>query len=254
MTVALVRRTSSRLAEGLLTHIERQPVDIDLARKQWASYVQTLSEVGWNIVEVPELNSCADSVFIEDTVVIYGDVAIITNPGNDARKPEIVDVEPIVRGLGLRIHYIDSPGTLDGGDVLKVGQTVYVGRGGRTNQHGIDQFAEIVEPHGATVVTVPTTKALHLKSAVTALPDGTFIGWEPVVDDISVFPTFLSMPEEQGAHVVVVDDKRVLMSARAPRSAELLRQRGLQPILVDISEFEKLEGCVTCLSVRVRGN
>jgi dimethylargininase len=75
-----------------------------------------------------------------------------------------------------------------------------------------------------------------------------------VVDDISVFSTFLSMPEEQGAHVVVVDDKRVLMSARAPRSAELLRQRGFQPILVDISEFEKLEGCVTCLSVRVRGN
>jgi N-dimethylarginine dimethylaminohydrolase len=174
MTVALVRRTSSRLAEGLLTHIERQPVDIDLARKQWASYVQTLSEVGWNIVEVPELNSCADSVFIEDTVVIYGDVAIITNPGNNARKPEIVDVEPIVRGLGLRIHYIDSPGTLDGGDVLKVGQTVYVGRGGRTNQHGIDQFAEIVKPLGATVVTVPTTKALHLKSAVTALTTSQF--------------------------------------------------------------------------------
>jgi len=253
MTVALVRRTSSRLAEGLLTHIERQPVDIDLARDQWASYVKTLSEVGWSVVEVPELESCADSVFVEDTVVIYRDAAIITNPGNDSRKPEVVDVEPIVRNLGLTIHRIVSPGTLDGGDVLKVGHTIYVGRGGRTNQEGIDQFASIVEPLGAFVVTVPTTKALHLKSAVTALPDGTIIGWEPVVDDTSVFPSFLSMPEEQGAHVVVVDDKRLLMSAHALRSAELLRQLGFEPLLVDISEFEKLEGCVTCLSVRVRG-
>jgi dimethylargininase len=254
MTVALVRRTSSRLAEGLLTHIERQPVDIELARHQWVSYVETLSELGWTIVEVPELDSCADSVFIEDTVVIYGDTAVITNPGSDTRKPEIVDIEPVVRELGLRIHRIESPGTLDGGDVLKVGRTIYVGRGGRTNQHGIDQFAAIVEPLGATVVAVPITKALHLKSAVTALPDGTIIGWEPVVDDTSVFSSFLSMPEEQGAHVVVVDDERVLMSDRAPASAELLRQRGLKPILVGISEFEKLEGCVTCLSVRVRGN
>ncbi len=253
MTLALVRRTSSRLADGLLTHIERQPVDIDIARRQWEAYVALLREVGWAIKEVPPLETCADSVFVEDTVVVFRDAAVITRPGNDARKPEILEIEPVVRDVGLHVHHIVAPGTLDGGDVLRVGDVIYVGQGGRTNRPGIEQFAAIVEPLGATVITVPISKALHLKSAVTALPDGTIIGWEPVVDDVSVFPAFLAMPEEQGAHVVVVDDQRLIMSANAPRSAALLRERGYQPLLVDIGEFEKLEGCVTCLSVRVRG-
>jgi len=252
MTIALVRRTSSRLAEGLLTHIERQPVDIDLARQQWESYVDALRTVGWQIREVPQLESCADSVFIEDTVVMYRDVAVVTRPGNDARKPEVEAVEPIVSSLGCRVERIIAPGTLDGGDVLKVNDTVYVGLGGRTNQAGIDQLARILTPLGATVVTVPVSKVLHLKSAVTALPDGTVIGWDPAVDNPSVFPKYLSMPEESGAHVVVIDDERVLMAADAPKSAELLERLGYETIRVDISEFIKLEGCVTCLSVRMR--
>jgi dimethylargininase len=99
---------------------------------------------------------------------------------------------------------------------------------------------------------VPVNKVLHLKSAVTALPDGTVIGWDAAVDDQSVFPTYLSMPEESGAHVVVIDDRRVLMAVDAPRSAEMLRARGYEVLCVDISEYEKLEGCVTCLSVRLR--
>jgi dimethylargininase len=102
------------------------------------------------------------------------------------------------------------------------------------------------------VVSVPVTKALHLKSAVTALPDGTIIGWDPIVDDPTVFPKYLAMPEESGAHVVVIDDRRLLMAMDAPRSAKLLEQLGYETIRVDISEFIKLEGCVTCLSVRMR--
>lgn len=252
MTIALVRRTSSRLAEGLLTHIERQPVDIDLARSQWESYVDALRQVGWQVHEVPALESCADSVFIEDTVVMFRDVAVITRPGNDARKPEVEAVEPAVASLGCRTERIVAPGSLDGGDVLKVNDTIYVGLGGRTNQEGIAQLARILEPMGATVVTVPVTKVLHLKSAVTALPDGTIIGWDPAVDDPSVFPKYLAMPEESGAHVVIIDDKRLLMAADAPKSADLLESLGYQTIRVDISEYIKLEGCVTCLSVRMR--
>jgi dimethylargininase len=252
MTVALVRRTSSRLAEGLVTNVERQPVDIALAERQWVSYVEALRNVGWQIHEVSPLEQCADSVFIEDTVVIYRDVAVITRPGHDARKPEIEAVVPVVTSLGCRVERISAPGTLDGGDVLKVGNTVYVGLGGRTNQAGIDQLAEILEPLGASVVTVPVTKALHLKSAVTALPNGTIIGWDPAVDDPTVFPKYLAMPEESGAHVVVIDDKRLLMAADAAESALLLERLGYETIRVDISEFIKLEGCVTCLSVRIR--
>ena len=252
MTIALVRRTSSRLAEGLLTHIERQPIDIDLARQQWDAYVDALRGVGWQVREVPALESCADSVFIEDTVVMYRNTAVISRPGNDARKPEIDTVEPVVASLGCRVERIIEPGTLDGGDVLKVNDTIYVGLGGRTNQAGIEQLAAILEPLGAKVVTVPVTKVLHLKSAVTALPDDTIIGWDPAVDDPAVFPKYLSMPEESGAHVVIIDNKRLLMAADAPKSAALLESLGYETIRVDISEYIKLEGCVTCLSVRMR--
>ena len=102
------------------------------------------------------------------------------------------------------------------------------------------------------MTVVPVTKVLHLKSAVTALPDGTIIGWDPAVDDPTVFPKYRSMPEESGAHVVIIDDKQLLMAADAPKSAALLKNLGYETILVDISEFIKLEGCVTCLSVRMR--
>ena len=149
-----------------------------------------------------------------------------------------------------RIH---APGTLDGGDVLKVGDTIYVGRGGRTNAEGIRQLRRILEPLGATVVAVPLTKVLHLKSAVTALPDGSIIGYAPLVDDPQLFPRFVSVPEESGAHVVLLGGGKLLMAADCPGSAELFTQLGYTPVTVDISEFEKLEGCVTCLSVRIRG-
>ena len=93
---------------------------------------------------------------------------------------------------------------------------------------------------------------LHLKSAVTALPDGTVIGYPPLIDDVTVFPRFLPVPEEEGAHVVLIGGDRLLMSANAPRSAALFRDLGYTPVEVDIGEFVKLEGCVTCLSVRLR--
>jgi dimethylargininase len=107
---------------------------------------------------------------------------------------------------------------------------------------------------GAEVIEVPVHKVLHLKTAVTALPDGTVIGHRPLVDDPDVWAGhFLDVPEESGAHVVLLDGGTVLMAASAPRSAQLFRERGLEVVTVDISEFEKMEGCVTCLSVRLRG-
>jgi dimethylargininase len=135
--------------------------------------------------------------------------------------------------------------------LLKVGRTVYVGRSARTNHDGIVALAAVVEPLGYQVVAVPLSKVLHLKSAVTALPDGTIIGWPPALDG-NPFPSLLAMPEESGAHVVDLGDNTVLMSADAPRSAQLIADRGVQVVTVDISEFIKLEGCVTCLSVRQR--
>jgi dimethylargininase len=251
-TTALVRRPVARLAEGIVTHIDRSPVDLALAIRQWDVYVDTLRSIGWDIVEVPPAPDCPDSVFVEDTVVMYRNVAVICRPGADERKPEVLDVEKVVEGLGCSINRIRPPGTLDGGDVLKVGDTVYVGRGGRTNGEGIRQLRSILEPVGATVVAVPLSKVLHLKSAVTALPDGTVIGYPPAIDDPAVFDRFLAVPEESGAHVVLLGDAKLLLAADAPRSAQMFRDLGYEPVEVDISEFVKLEGCVTCLSVRVR--
>ncbi|WP_183098640.1 dimethylargininase [Nocardioides pelophilus] len=249
---ALVRRPSPRLAEGLLTHIERVPVDVDLALEQWEGYVAALQAEGWETVEVPAAPDCPDSVFVEDTVVMYGDLAAITRPGADERKPETSGTEQTLLELGYRIVHIEAPGTLDGGDVLKYDGTVWVGLGGRTNRAGVDQLAGHLEPLGARVVGVPLTKVLHLKSAVTALPDGTVVGFEELVDDPTVWERFLAVPEEPGAHVVLLDESTVLMSTSARRSRELYEARGLRVVAVDMTEFEKLEGCVTCLSVRLR--
>src|SRR5262249_39050391 len=132
------------------------------------------------------------------------------------------------------------------------GDTVYVGRGGRTNAEGVRQLRAILEPLGARVVAVAVSKVLHLKSAVTALPDGSVVGYPPLVDDIGAYDRFVPVPEEAGSHVVLLGGGRLLMATSAPRSAELFADLGYEPVPVDIGEFEKLEGCVTCLSVRVR--
>jgi dimethylargininase len=249
MTTALVRRPGPRLAEGLVSHIERQAVDVDLAVRQWHGYVAALRASGWTTVEVDPADDCPDAVFVEDPVVVHRDVAVLARSGAPARRAETAGVERAVRAAGYRVERITAPGTLDGGDVLKTGPTVYVGLSDRTNEDGIRQLAGFLD---ATVVPVPVTKVLHLKSAVTALPGGTVIGHPPLVDDPALFPDFLAVPEEAGAHVVLLGGDQVLLASSAPATAALLAARGLAPVVVDISEFEKLEGCVTCLSVRLR--
>lgn len=249
---ALVRRPSPQLADGLVTHIGRTPVDVELAMQQWHGYVAALEANGWATTEVTPAPDLPDSAFIEDTMVVFRDVAVIARPGADERKPEVAAAADAVRAFGYRLVTIKAPGTLDGGDVLKVGDTIYIGNGGRTNLEGIAQVAAALEPRGATVIIVPLTKVLHLKSAITALPDGTIIGWPPAIDDVSLFANFVAVPEESGSHVVVLDDQTVLLSADCPQTAAMLRDRGYEVATVDISEYIKLEGCVTCLSVRLR--
>ncbi|MCF6376205.1 arginine deiminase family protein [Nocardioides KLBMP 9356] len=251
---ALVRQPSSRLGDGLVTHIERSVVDVDLAWRQWRAYVDALHAAGWTTTEVEPADEHPDAVFVEDTMVVYGDLAVIARPGADSRRGETVAAEAAVRAHGYRVARIEAPGTLDGGDVLKHDGRVWVGIGGRTNQAGVEQLRQLLAPLGAEVVAVPVTKVLHLKSAVTALPDGTVVGHPPLVDDPDVWAGhFLGVPEESGAHVVLLGGSTVLMAASAPESAALFRDRGLDVVTVDISELEKMEGCVTCLSVRLRG-
>ena len=247
----IVRRPSEVLADGELTHLDRTPVDADLALRQWEAYLDAFRGAGWSIVELDPLPSHPDGVFVEDAVVVVGDLAVVTRPGAESRRGETDGLAQRLGDLGFEVAAIEAPGTLDGGDVLKVGSTAYVGRSARTNDDGIEQFRSLLAERGVGVVTVSVTAALHLKSCLTALPDGTIVGFEPLVDEPGSFDRLLLAPEESGAHVVDLGDGRVLLAASCPSTAVLLRDRGYAVTTVDIGEFEKLEGCVTCLSVRL---
>jgi dimethylargininase len=249
---ALVRRPSSRLAEGLVTYIDRRPVDVDLARRQHGEYVAALHASGWTIREVPPADDLPDSVFVEDTVVIFDELAVVTRSGAVERRSEVDAVEPVVRDLGLTVAHIEAPGTLDGGDVLQVDSTVYVGRGGRTNADGVRQLRRLLADGGQhrRVVPVPLGRVLHLKSAATALPDGTVLAFSDLVET-ALFPEVRLVEEEPGCHVVLLDGDDVLIAASAPKTAAQLDDLGFSPVVVDIGEYEKLEGCVTCLSVLI---
>ena len=252
VATALVRLPSANLAEGAVTFRDREPLDAARADEQWAGYVDAFREEGWDVIEVPAAEGMADSVFVEDTVVVAGGLAVLTRPGAEHRLAELVGTEQTIRRLRLPVARIEAPGTLDGGDVLVVGDTVYVGRGGRTNAEGIRQLRALLGQRGLSVVAVPMTRALHLKTAATALPDGTILGHPDAVDDPRVFARYLEVPEADGANIVVLAPDTVLMSAAAPRTAELVRSLGYRVVAVDLSEFAKIEGSVTCLSVRVR--
>jgi dimethylargininase len=249
--VALVRRPSSRLGDGIVTHIDRAPVDAGLAARQHAAYVDALRGAGWRIEEVAPADELPDSAFVEDTVVVIGDLAVLARPGADERMPEVAGTEAAVRALGLEVVRIEPPGTLDGGDVLQVGDTVFVGRGGRTNAAGIEQLGAHAATRGRTVVAVALREVLHLKSAITALPDGTIVCAGDRLLDTTALERVEVTPEEAGSHVILLGGETILMSTSAPRSAALYAERGLDVRAVDISEFEKMEGCVTCLSVLI---
>jgi dimethylargininase len=248
--IALVRRPSPRLGDGIVTHVERRPVDAALAMRQHDAYVAALEAAGWHVRRLPPADDLPDAVFVEDTVVVCDDLAVLARPGAPERAPEVPSMEGMIAELGLETVRIDGEGTLDGGDVLQVGTTVYAGRSGRTNEDALCQLARLLATRGRRVVPVTLKDCLHLKSAMTALPDGSLIG-VPELLDTSAVPYLRVAQEPAGAHVVVLGEKQLLISASAPRTADQLASEGYEVSVVDISEFEKREGCVTCLSVLI---
>ena len=248
---ALVRRPSPRLGEGIVTHIERRPVDVELAARQHDAYVAALEAAGWKVRWLPPADDLPDAVFVEDTVVVCDDLAVLARPGTPERVPEVASMAEMIAELDLETMRIEGEGTLDGGDVLQVGNTAYAGRSGRTNEDALCQLARLLATRGRRVVPVTLGDCLHLKTAMTALPDGSLIGIPELVDT-SALPYLGVAQEPTGAHVAVLGEKQVLVAASAPRTAEQLAGEGYDVSVVDIGEFEKLEGCVTCLSVLIR--
>lgn len=254
--IALVRVPAATLAEALTS---RSGVAIDATRadEQWDAYLGALVAAGWQTVEVEPADRLADGVFVEDTAVVLGDrLALITRPGEPSRRAETVSVADALRAQGITLYEIEEPGTLDGGDVLTVGDTVYVGRSARTNAEGIRQLRELVGELSLplTVVAVPLRSAaesgaLHLKSAATALPDGTVLVRAEALAGASPFARSLAVSEPSGANVVALAPDTVLVPASAPKTAELVADLGYKVVTVDLAEFEKLDGSATCLSI-----
>lgn len=249
---ALVREPSPHLADGLLTHLEPSDVDVNLARRQWDDYCAILRD-HTEVIEVPPAPQCPDSVFIEDPVFTYGNTAIITRLKYPSRQPEHEAVRGVVRDLGFDVvDELPAGAILEGGDILKFNDTVWVGLSTRTNQAGVDALREILAPQGAEVIGVTVEHALHLKSAITALPDGSFLAHPDYVPDEAFFPGFRRAPEFLGSQIIMLGGNKILMSDSGPQTAQMLRADGFDVVTTPMTEFEKTEGCVTCLSVRIR--
>jgi dimethylargininase len=246
---ALVGEVSPRLGEAELTFLAREPMDLALARRQHATYRQVLADAGLEVVVVPTGADQPDGVFVEDTVVVVEDTAVLTRPGAAVRRPEVARIRPLLADRGLAIVAIEPPGTLDGGDVLQVGTTAYVGRTTRTNAAGVEQLARHLAALGRRVVPVEVDGALHLKTAATSLPDGAIVA-EPRWVDVAAFRDreVITVPEPAGANLLLLD-AAVVVSARAPVTAELVTTRGFEVVTIDLSELEKAEAGPTCLSV-----
>ncbi|MEO7013782.1 MAG: arginine deiminase family protein [Dokdonella sp.] len=248
--VAITRAVSRALERCELTHLERRVLDVDLARKQHVAYVDALRDAGCEVHELDELPDFPDSVFVEDTVVVLDNVAVLTRPGAASRQGEVDSMSNALAPFRKCVR-IEAPATLDGGDVLRLGRVVHVGASARSNSAGIEQLRQLVTTFGYTVEAVSLTGCLHLKTAVTQVAQDVLL-INPQWVDASRFPGYRTISVDPGepfaANAVWLGD-RVLYSASFLRTAERLRNAGVDVRVLDMSETEKAEGGVTCCSV-----
>jgi dimethylargininase len=250
ITHGLVRKVSRSLGDCELAYLPRAKFDLDLAIQQHYRYTEILRQAGVEVAVLPEEPDLPDATFVEDTVVILDELAILCRPGVKSREAEIEKIQTAV-GAIRAIHRITAPGTLEGGDVLRVGRTFYVGCSRRTNAEGIQQLDELVSPFGYRVESAHIRRCLHLKSAVTSPAEGMLLV-NPEWIDCAPLRGFellrVLAGEPWGANTLNVNDS-VLVPASVPRTADLLESRGLRVCRLDISELQKAEAGLTCLSV-----
>jgi dimethylargininase len=250
--LAITRPVSPSLARCELSHIARQPIDWRRAARQHRRYERALAALGCTIQHLPAEPDLPDAVFVEDAAVVLDELAVITRPGARSRRPETTSVAAAL-APHRPLHHIVAPGTLDGGDVLRIGTRVFVGASGRSNRTGREQLRVLLAPHGYRVIDVAVTHCLHLKSAVTAVADETVViqrAWVDAaafrgLDLIDVDPG-----EPFAANALRVADT-ILVPAAHRRTRRQLEARGLAVKGVDVSELAKAEGGVTCCSLVV---
>ena len=248
--MAMTRKISSAMSRCELTHLLRTPINIPLAREQHHAYEQALRALGGRVESLAEQPELADSVFVEDTAIILDEVAVITRPGAESRRAEAASVAAAL-GKYRNLVRIESPGTLDGGDVLRVELSLYAGVSSRSNASGIEQLSALLVPFGYRVRPVAVRGCLHLKSAVTQVAADLLLINSRYVDR-QQFPgmRFIEVDESEplGANALMLGGD-VIYPRSHPRTAEALRRHGIRVHMVDMSETEKAEGGVTCCSL-----
>lgn len=249
MPRAFTRAVSPRLAECELTHLERVPIDAARAAAQHSAYEQALSDAGFDVIRLPELPDHPDAVFVEDNALLLGDHAIVTRPGAASRRGEI---EATAAGLAphFTLHRIEQ-GFVDGGDVLRIGDCLYVGRSTRTDRAGIAALGALAAPLGFAVREAELRDCLHLKTGATLAGDDLLLV-DPKAVDPAQFTGVEAIhvdPAEPAAANAVRAGRHLILPAGNPRTAAALRARGIAVVEVDVSELQKAEAGVTCMSL-----
>ena len=250
MLTAITRDVNASMGNCELTYLPRVTIDTDLASQQHLQYQSVLSSLGCNVVSVATAPGLADSVFVEDTALVLNEVAVLCSPGAVSRQAEVAGVKEVLQHYRTLVP-IESPGTLDGGDILRVGKVIYVGLSTRSNQSGIEQLRRIVANYGYSVKAVEIVNCLHLKSAVTEIaPDTLLINSDWI--NRSDFEDFelidVDKKEAHAANALLVGDNLIYPSS-FPRTLEKLVRRGIKVTSVDVSELQRAEGAVTCCSL-----
>ncbi len=255
MHIAITREVSSSLGHCELSYVSRTEIDVTLAAAQHRVYQQALQLLGCRVLTLPAQDALPDAVFVEDVAVVLDEVAILTRPGAESRRAESASVaEVLARHRPLRV--IEAPGTLDGGDVLRVGRMLYVGQSARSNAAGIAQLRERVAEFGYEVQPVPIHGCLHLKSAVTQVAEGTLLV-QPAWVDPHAFEGFRLIevdPDEAHAANALWFGNGVVYPSCFPRTQRRLVEEEIGVTAVDLSELQKAEGAVTCCSLVLRAS
>lgn len=252
MLIALTQAVPPSIVHCELTHLERESIDLARAAEQHCRYEEALAELGCTLQRLPPTPELPDSVFVEDTAIVLPEIAIITRPGAESRRPEVASVAEALRPYRA-LAFIEAPGTLDGGDVLRVGSRIYVGQSDRTNSEGIRQVEEIASSFGYEVRSVTVSGCLHLKTAVTQVAHDAVL-LNPAWINADVFDG-LDCIEVHPAEPFAANALRVgpvlLYPAAFPRSRERLEQRGFAVRAVEADELAKAEAGLTCCSILV---
>lgn len=252
---ALTRAVSPTLADCQLTHVVRESIDIDRANEQHAAYRAALVRAGCAVLELPALPDHPDAVFVEDVAIVLDEIAVMTRPGAQSRRGEVESVATALAPYRT-LQRIEAPGTIDGGDVLRLGRRLYVGLSGRSNADGIEQLRRLLQPFGYTVAGVPLRDCLHLKSAVTQVATNTLL-LQPAWVDAALFPDARIIevdPDEEHAANALAIGTHAIYPECFPRTRARLEAAGIAILAVDVSELQKAEGAVTCCSLIFRAD